>query len=933
MNSARSRIFLLVTGVASGLALAVAILVLIGKFSSAAHAAPINPPAGYPKFNQSSMSVSPDLAPIGGATLFYTIEVINTGAYTASNVTVEDVLPANTTYNNDATSSVPPQPVYANGMLTWNGTVGFDSSVVIQFSVNVSPTYEGVVTNQATIRHTSLVSPFLVSAEALVTDDPLFEITKASSPAVPGPDKPLTYTLTIINRGQTVADLPVVVSDVLPANTSFLRVGPQGSFDPANQTVTWSRQVSLARGESSSFTYAVQVDDVVSGTVIANEHYQVENPLSGVASGEAYTVTVRDPILFLYKETDPFPPGSNQEMTYTLTVLNKGSLATNLEIQDTLPSGVTYVRGGTKVGNRVVWNLPSLNTGESAQFSFTVFVGDVAEVPITNDAYQVCSAEGVCQNGYPQTSIVKGPAFEAEAFLDPIAKKPGGGGGPVTPTLTIANLGPGNALDALAHLYFRRISVSMSDLTVIPSTGALAEGPVCGDKCVSYRWVGDIGAGEVVTFTTIEGQSTIGGEEGTRITATIVVSDLLSDFAYQPITATAVGTVTHFANLLPRKSAPAVIGAGQVMTYSFSVFNSGLSTDTPPFPILTDSVPPSVTLVSVSDGGTTFEVAGGTIVSWTLPSMGPGSLLNRSYAVRVDPDLISGTLIVNDDYRTIWIDIGADITETLVMSNTGKPVTTTVREVGLIDSYKTVSPTWSLPGPAKVLTYVVHIANTSPVPLTGVRFHDLLPWEMSTYQRDGVASAGEVVSDIVSLDWHGSVGPLSEELITFTVMVDSGYEGPVTNTAVITHSSLRAPVRVQAVAYITNDPVLRITKTASPDPVPYGEELLYTIQIANLGQQATELVVVESLPAGATFVPYSASGNGQLVGDQVRWSFPVLPAGEKQEVSFRVNVHAFHEVVNADYWVSCQEGITSHGEPVITRVNLRHQYLPVVFRN
>lgn len=933
MNASKSRLFLLPIVCMSGLALAVATLILVGKFSSAAYAAPIDPPAGYPKFIQSRLSVSPGLVPTGGATLVYTIEVINTGAYTASNVAVEDVLPADTTYNNDAASSVSPVPVYSDGKLTWNGDVGFDSTVVIQFSVNVAPAYEGIVTNQAAITHSSMDSPILVSAEALATDDPFFEITKVSAPTVPGPEKPLAYSLTITNRGQATTDLPVTVSDILPANTGFLSAGPGGSYNSDDATVTWQRQVSLATGESSQFTYTVLVDDVLSGTVIANEHYQVENPLSGVVSGEAYTVTVRDPSLFLYKETDPFPPGSNQEMTYTLTVLNKGSQATNLEIQDTIPAGVTYVRGGEKVGNTVSWTLPSLDTGETAEVSFTVFIGDVAEIPVLNSDYQVCSAEEVCQTGSPLASIVKGPTFEAAAFLDPIAKKPGGGGGPVTPTLTIANLGPGNALDASALLYFRRISMSMNDLTVVPNKGALSVGPVCGDKCVSYRWIGDIGAGEVVTITTIEGQSTIGGEEGTNVTATIVVSDLLGSFAYQPITATAVATVTHFANLIPQKSAPAVIGAGQVMTYSFSVFNSGLSTDTPPFPTLSDGIPSGLTLVNISDGGAAVDVEGQTVVSWTLPSLGPGDLLYRSYSVRVDPGLISGALIINDDYWASWFDIGDVVAETYTLSNTGKPVTTTVQEVGLIDSYKVVTPTWSLPGPANVLTYVVHIANSSPVPLTGVHVQDLLPWEASTYRRDAVVSAGEVVSDIVSLDWTGDVGPLSEELITFTVQVDPGYEGPVTNTAIITHPSLSAPVSVQAAAYVTDDPVLSITKAASPDPVNHGSELLYTIRIANLGQQATELVVVDSLPANTSFVPYSASGNGQLVGDQVIWSLPVLPSGEERVLSFRVNVGAYREVVNAGYRVSCSEGVTVYGEPVVTRVKAGNIFLPIISRN
>lgn len=930
MNAIRFRILLLGIVIVGGFTMAVAALSLVGRFAVAVYAAPIEPPDGYPKLSQSRMSVTPELVSIGGNTLTFAIEVINTGAFTASGVTVADALPANTTFDS-ASSSVAPQPVFSNGMLTWNGTVGFDSSVVIQFIVDVAPAYEGVVSNTAAISHASLADPILVSAEAMVTDDPFFEITKVASPAIPGANKPLTYTLSIINRGQDANNLPLTVSDQLPNSTSYLRAGPGGSYSTGNQTVTWHRNVSLAHGASDQFWFTVQVGDVASGTVIANDHYQVESALSGIAPGEAYTTTVLDPVLFIYKESEPFPPGSNREMTYTLTVLNKGSQATDLEIRDTLPTGVDYVRGGRLEGSTVIWELPVLASGDSAKFDFTVYVGDVAEVPILNDLYQVCSAEGVCQTGIPLTSIVKGPAFTAAVILDPIAHKPGGGTAPVTPTITVGNLGPGNALDASVMLYFQRISVSRQDLIIIPDIGNLTNGPECGDKCSAYHWEGDIGVGEVVTFTTAEGQNTIGGEEGTHYTATVVISDLLGIFAYEPITVTAIGTVTHFANLIPSKSAPEVIGAGQMMTYSFGVFNSGLATDVPPYPYLYDGVPPSVTLVSVSDGGLVHDIGGQTVVSWTLPSMGPGDRLYRSYVVQVDADLVSGTQIVNDDYHTNWYDIGADITSTLTISNSGVPVTTTVREIGLVDSYKTVSPTWALPGPGNVLTYVVHVANTSPVALSGVRVHDQLPWQMSTYQRDAVATSGAVISDIVSLDWTGSVAPLSEELITFTVMVDTDYEGPVTNTAVITHSSLSSDVIVQAVAYITDDPVLRITKSASPDPVPYGGELLYTIEVANMGQQATELIVVDVLPTGTSFVPYSASGNGQLVGEEVQWSFPVLLPGEQKVLSFRVRVQALKEVVNADYWVSCHEGVTSHGEPVVTRVTRGgFVYLPVV---
>ncbi len=290
-----------------------------------APSAPIDPPAGYPKFLLSNKTVEPALALPGGATLVYRIEIVNTGAYTGYNVSLTDPIPANTTYQNDATASAPPTtPAFQNGVLTWNGTVGFDSTVVITFSVNVTSSYSGVISNTAVISHASLSESLSISANAMITDDPLFEIEKTSHPDIPGPNKPIIYTIKVTNVGQEAIDFPVTVTDDLPLSTTFLSADG-GVHHPDGNLVTWDRPVDLDTGDSEYFFYTVQVGDVPSGTVISNDNYRVYNPEVGLAVGKVYTTTVLDPNLFLYKETDPYPPGSNREMTYTLVVLNKGS--------------------------------------------------------------------------------------------------------------------------------------------------------------------------------------------------------------------------------------------------------------------------------------------------------------------------------------------------------------------------------------------------------------------------------------------------------------------------------------------------------------------------------------------------------------------------------------------------------------------------------
>jgi uncharacterized repeat protein (TIGR01451 family) len=890
------------------------------------YAAPIPPPAGYPKLSLSTKTVQPALANTSGATLNYQIEVLNTGATAAAGVTLADLIPANTTYKGNAQANAGPAPTVSNGKLTWKGDVGFDSSVLISFSVKVDAAFVGTITNTAVISQPQIAHPVSVTAKTVVTDDPIFVIKKTGSPEKPGPDKPLTYTLEVTNLGQPASNLPITVNDQLPQDTTFLQAGPDGQASTDKSSVSWHRTVNLDTGASSVFTYSVTVGKVPSGTVLTNDHYYVNSSQTKVAYGQPYTMTVVDPEFFISKVTWPDPPGSNREMTYTLTVLNRGSLATNLKVTDQVPNGVTYQRGGSLQNGVVHWTLPQLDTGEKAEFTYTVSIGDVAEVPIKNNVYKVCSDEGVCQTGEPLTSLVQGPHFAADLWLDPIAKKPGGGNSPVTPTLVLKNLGPGSALDASAMMYFTRISVQYSDLLQNPPLGQFYYGPDCGDKCVSYRWVGDLAAGQAVTLTTIDGQNSVGGDEGTHYTETVVMTDQLGTFTTEPFTATVFGLVTHYAHLIPSKTAPPVIGAGQVMTYSMKVFNSGLSTETDANPTLTDTIPVSTTFVRASDGG---KYKGG-VVSWGLPDLSTGESVFRSFAVRTDPDLVSGTKIINDDYWTRWHQSG--ITGTGVLSNTGEPVTTTVREVGLIDSFKVVTPTLARPGPGNVLTYTLHVVNSSPYSLNDVSLYDILPWEHTTYRRDAIASAGKIISDIVSVGWNGNVMPNSQQLITFSVLVDSDFSGVLTNTATITHTSLRAPVKVSAVAYITDQPVLRLWKTAAPDPVKLGGELLYTLHVQNLGQQATILVLTDTVPANTSYVVGSATAGGQLVGDQVHWTSPVLGPGESHVFSFGVKVLDGIGVLNDRYRVSSAEGVSATGAPVFTRTDQHVIFLPVLRR-
>jgi uncharacterized repeat protein (TIGR01451 family) len=796
--------------------------------------------------------------------------------------------------------------------------------------VDVDPAFSGKIQNHAVIDHENIPRPITVTAEAMITDQPLLAVEKSVYPPVPGANQPMTYTLLVTNYGQPAVNLAVTLTDEVPAGTEFRSVGSDGSYSQSDDTVTWARSIDLGVGATTAFTFSVDVMDVPSGTVVTNQSYQVEGPAGVITAGLPHTITVIDPILSLYKETDPDPPGANREMTYTLTLLNKGSLAKDLVVTDRVPDGASYVSGGSFANGVVTWMVPHLDTDEIVHLSYVVDLPDAMDFSLVNDEFEVCTGAGLCEPGVALTSLVQGPHFDISAWVFPIAKKPGGGTGPVTPTLVVHNTGPGSAVDASVLLEFRRISVGeQNDLVADPPSGTFSEGPDCGDKCNAYRWIGPIDAGASITFTTSEGQSTIGGEEGTHYTATLVISDTLGDQATEPVTGTAIGTITHFANLIPTKSAPAIIGQGQTMTYTFTVWNSGLSTDEPSFSTLTDTVPMSVSVESVSDGGSVQSQAGGEIVTWGLPEMSTGERLRRYYTVRVPEDILSGTLIVNDAYGASWFEDG----ETTPRTTHGSPVTTTVVETGLIDSFKVVTPTHALPGPGTILTFTLHVVNSGPTALDGVEVYDVLPWQHSTYQRDAIASAGEVISDIVSVAWTGDLAPFSTETVTMSVLVDPDYEGPITNTATIDHSSRDEPVTVTAVAYITDEPVLEISKTASPDPVKRGEELAYTLRVVNLGKQATDLTVFDQIPENGTLMPGSVTAGGQVVNEEIHWAFPVLQPGDSKTLRFRVRVNGGSFIINDVYRVDSAEGAFDIGHPIVTPVTGGGRVLlPVLLR-
>jgi uncharacterized repeat protein (TIGR01451 family) len=124
--------------------------------------------------------------------------------------------------------------------------------------------------------------------------------------------------------------------------------------------------------------------------------------------------------------------------------------------------------------------------------------------------------------------------------------------------------------------------------------------------------------------------------------------------------------------------------------------------------------------------------------------------------------------------------------------------------------------------------------------------------------------------------------------------------------------------------------VLKISKQDYPDPVRSGGEILYTIRVENVGQQATNVVVTDTIPAHTAYVQGSATGGAELSSGVLRWEFAYLAPGETRTFSFRVQALSGLKVVNDRYGATCAEGVSVLGAPVITDIVLFWLYLPMV---
>jgi uncharacterized repeat protein (TIGR01451 family) len=363
-----------------------------------------------------------------GDEILYTLQVSNTGNYTAYDVKVTDDLPDQVTCQ--AVSGDSPPSGGCDDPLVWIiPSLVTDTTASLYITVTINEGSEGQsITNTASVTSSNVFDPpddappvcpdgsepDPVSGECETMPEPLdteLAITKTAEDVDGGylviGDEVL-YTLQVTNIG-TYTAYNLTVTDDLPNQVTCQDVsGDSPPLGGCDDPLVWIIP-SLATDTTASLYITVTINEGSEGQNITNtgsvtgtnvpDPPEDPDPVCPDGSppdpdtGECPTKPIQSADLAVDKGVDDASPDEGDTIVYTISVTNNGpNDATGVVISDTLPGGVTYVTSSATHGSynddTGLWSVvDTLHDSDVATLTITATVDEgTAGQTITNVA-------------------------------------------------------------------------------------------------------------------------------------------------------------------------------------------------------------------------------------------------------------------------------------------------------------------------------------------------------------------------------------------------------------------------------------------------------------------------------------------------------------------------------------------------------------------
>ena len=806
-----------------------------------------------------------------GQTTSFTLNLLNSGPDSASNVAVTDILPVGLQY----VSSTASQGSYNAGTGIWTiGTVPAGTTAILQVTTMVTGTT--AITNMAQISASDQLDPDSTPNNNNPSEDDQSSITLTPqladlslSKTINNPTvtlgQPVTFTLNVNNAGPSMAT-NVRVSDQLPQGLTFVSATPAGVYN--STTGVWTVG-TLANGASASLQITATVGTATAVTNMAqisasDQRDPDSTPNNNISTEDdqaSVTLTPQVADLSLAKTIDNPTPNAGQNVTFTLNLNNAGPGAgTSVAVTDKLPPGLTFVSAAPSQGSydsiSGVWTIGTVSAGASASLQLAATVNSTS--PVVNTA-QVTRSDQPDPDSTPnnnnaneddQSSITVTPQRADLSLTKTVDNATPNPNDIVTYTLNLRNAGPGAATNiAVSDLLPGGVTFVGSS----PSQGAY--------NSTTGLWsVGVVGSGSSASL-----------QIGARVTGvgTITNSAEVTD-ADQPDPDSTPGnnvageddqsTITIVVQQADLSLTKAVSKAnpqvGEDVTFTVTLSNGGPHRATGV--AIRDQLPSGMTYLSSTPSTGSYDSASGI---WTVPALENGTKATLQLTAKT-----VGTTTTTNAAEVIAADQrDPDSTPNNNVATEDDQASAAVTpQIADLSLAKTANPV--RPVANQQVTFTITVTNAGPSDATGVTVQDAVPAGMTFVSATATSGTYDRTNGV----WN--VGKVSKSgTVTLTLVAKTETSDEKTNVAEITASDQFDPDSQPGnhdpdeddQASVTLSPQiadLSLTKETDRDAPNVGDNVTFTITLNNAGPDAaTGVKVKDALPEGFSYVSSTAA--------------------------------------------------------------------------
>lgn len=370
--------------------------------------------------------------------------------------------------------------------------------------------------------------------------------------------------------------------------------------------------------------------------------------------------------------------------------------------------------------------------------------------------------------------------------------------------------------------------------------------------------------------------------------------------------------------------------AGGVLLFDLEIRNNG---NAPAYDVtIVDQLPAELAydqttsvVVSPNNGEVVIDnnVAASQNLTYTVDVIPVGTVVNIQYAVDVDPALATGLEIENVAQITEYS------TQSGVPSDSNGDTLADERSyVGPTDSVTLYAPVAEifkeaeLNGELTIGNTIVYSLTVPASPLNSVTQNVLVTDVVDPALEVVNVTNGNFTGNVVTATFS-TIGINSQEVIVIEAIVPTDTTG-VNNSLVLNDATLDydfGPDHTSnSTAHTLLIPALSIEADVNTFTVSQGDTLTYTLTVENHGYGlAKDFVISSPLPSNMSFVPGSATLNGQSFSDPVNDEFnlgsELLWFGQTAVITFRAQIDSVAQG-EAYEWVGAVTGNNSMGLPI-----------------